>query len=275
MIKVSLDQDSMLQMALSAMAITTVQVQTMKSRFMNLARATESEAKTMAAMRLNRTSQQYRDAISFNKVSENQCELKLDGSASHLELGYPAYDMKPGMLNSTAIVKIGKRAGQAWVRKSKEGYRWAVVPFEQSTKAANPGHPLHGAPVQIGQPGQTTMGNLAADLKKLTGMSRGQSGGRYTNNGDLWAFISDTGRIKEKDIPGGINPLLEGLTKSSAQVGKKNVSQYNTFRVVSENPTAKGKWKHPGFAGVNIFKDLESWMRGQMEIIVRQTLGGP
>jgi hypothetical protein len=274
MIKVSLAQDSMLQMALSAMAITSVQVQTMKKRFMNLARATESEAKTMAAMRLNRTSQQYRDAISFNKISETESELKLDASASHLELGYPSYDMKPGMLNSTAIVQVGKRAGKPWVRRSEKGYRWAVVPFEQSTKAANPGHPLHGAPVQIGQATQTTMGDLASDLKKLVGMARGQSGGRYTNQGDLWAFISDTGRIKEKEIPGGINPLLEGLTKSSAQVGKKNVSQYNTFRVVSENPTAKGKWKHPGYAGCHIFRDLESWMRGQMEIIVRQTLGG-
>jgi len=285
MIKVSLADDSLFAMVAAANVITKSQVGTIKRKFAELARATESEAKQMAMNRLTRTAQQYRDALTFEKTATDTYELRLDKAASHLESGYGGYDMKPGMLNSKATVKSGKRAGQPWVRKSKEGFLYAIVPMEQSMKAANPGHPLNGAGVQIGQPTETTMGNLASDMKTLlksfgaSSRKKGEpnSGHAWTmikGAGDEWTMKSSFGLPVTKDVP-GINGLLSGLTKENAQVGSKTQGKYNTFRVVSNNPKAKGKWQHPGFGGVKIFPDLENWVRGKLETIVRETLGAP
>lgn len=280
MIKVSLSDDSMFQMAANAMVITHVQLNSLQKKFMDAARATQSRAISMATARLgSENNQRYRDALSFQMVSKNIAELRLDADAAFLENGYPSFDMVPGMVNSTAIVKVGKRAGQPWVRMSKQGYRYAVVPLPQSTKRAVPGSPGHSAPVQIGQPTETTRGALAQDMERLL-KAFGVAAKREPNwrmkagPGDLQTLITESGRMVEREVP-NVNPLLSGLTKTTAQVGKKNVAQYNTFRVVTENPNRKARWRHSGFAGVHIFKDLETWLRQELEKIVRETLGGP
>lgn len=254
-----------MQMVMAANAITQVQIKTIQSRFMKLARAAESEAKTMASFRLNRTAQQYRDALTYRRNSETEATITLDASASHLELGYPSYDMiKAGLVRNNKKKKL-----------SKAGYWYASIPFEQSTKAAKPGHPMNQVPIQIGQPGETTHGVLANQMKTLLGaFSTGAKKGdfRITQSGDDWSIKNLMyGQTETKELP-GISSLLSGLQKDSAQVGQRNVSRYTTFRTATENPNRKAKWQHPGFAGVHIFKDLEEWCKKQMQIIVHQTL---
>lgn len=284
----------------------------------NIAQQGEAKAKDWAASRLSSTRQQYESALNAVQLGPNKWAIVLDASAAHLEEGYPSFDMKPGMLNSKAMVSTGSRAGQPWVRTSKEGYRYAYVPMDQSGTGKGAGRQNPDSQVQIQNPiSKNSSGNLQrdmgpgarglqsrGDLKNslniminrggLKGITKDGSGNpilgkvatmRSTTSGNMRVDMFNNGsKSNSRDVNLGtamggtqneVDPLLNGAVKYQYEQKTKNgktqvKSAYMTFRIVSENPNAKGQWKHPGFIGARIFPDLENWAEQALSKMVEE-----
>jgi len=245
------------------------------------------KAKEMAADRLNRTKQQYIDALSLEKVAPNVYVVRLDASAAHIEEGYGRYDMKPGLLG---LNSSGPKPG---VKTSKMGYKYRSIPFDNSDAPGRKNHPLHNTVIQkdrvpdnfLGDPGrgpgsvnpsqQSTMGEQAgfmSAIKKAGNKFAGQTPQDF--RGKAWSFQQNENNKHEgfintwdgrqqrinlgRPIPANLNNLMN-LRAPHENGGNKVRSAYVTFRTVSENPTQKGKWWHPGYEGAKIFPDLQRW----------------
>lgn len=280
-----------------------------------LAKQGEGKAKDWAATRLNSTRQQYESALNAVQIGPNKWAVTLDASAAHLEDGFPTFDMKPGLLNSKAIVKSGKNAGQPWVRRSKDGFRYAIVPMDQSGGGRGAGKQSPDSQIQQQNPvtrgtsgnlqrdggkpeGLQTRGDLMSDMKSmigkagLRGITKDASGApilgkvatvRANPSNPNSMTVNVTGQQSRTASmgtslggrPNQVNPLLNGLVKYQYEVKKRDggtmvKSAYMTFRVVSEKQ--KSKWIHPGFMGVKIFDDLESWAQLTLPKLVEEAL---
>lgn len=242
-----------------------------------LARRTETKAREMASERLNTTRQRYEDSLNFTQTGDHIWVLKLEEDASHLEEGYPSFNMIDGMLKSESDVSAGPRAGKPWVRIGKDGHRYAAVMFEHKQAPAKGNHPQHDVPVQRMSATPTTRGSLAQDLMQLkqmfgdNGLMKMPSGAPVEGKvysitkdkeGPRWNYADVFGNTQSMMQPGGmedraISPLMSGLTKIQTKVGKTTKTQYLTWRMVSDK--SPGKWQHPGFHGAHIFPDLERW----------------
>jgi hypothetical protein len=223
--------------------------------------------------KLRSTKMEYLDSLSYGEDG-GLYTITLGGEAAYLETGYGSFDMKPGMLNSKAIVQTGKRAGQPWVQIGKDGNKYAAVPFEHGEAAAKSSHPEHDSPVRIGQPEQTTKGDLASDLKALReafgdeGITMGPGGqpvqGKVatwtkSKSGPQWSFKDVLGNSSTKSMEA--NPMLSGLTKIQYEVPKRKggnmtKSAFLTWRIVSSK---SNKWIHPGYGGVHAFPEVHAW----------------
>lgn len=230
------------------------------------------KAKDLAASRLVRTKQQYIDALTLEKLGDSVYAVRLDESAVHLEEGYDRFDMKPGLLHLGKELAGGKKNG---IRVSKEGYRYRAIAFEHGQAPAADSHPLNKAPVQIGKPNQTTMGNMAGDLKTLIKQAGWKNTAKDASGN---AIMGKVGTIKINplntmkairtdsdgnkhlmDLKKPLDSRQVGITKFQFQVGKQVKSAYMTFRMVSENPSQQSKWWHPGYTGAKILDDVQRW----------------
>jgi hypothetical protein len=219
------------------------------------------QAKVYAMSRLDTTARQYTDALEFSQVAPGIFSVGLREEAKHLEEGYGGFDMKPGLLKNAKKV-------------SKLGFRYRSIPMEQKGK---------------GKPG-TTRGDMLRDLRTLRkafgdkGITKNASGkailgkaltfnrnslGRWSASG------AGAGALPKQEL--GQMPIhenLSGVVKYQFQYKSGKVgSQFVVFRTVSENPNAKGKWKHPGFGGIRAFNDLENWVIRQLETKLRELFG--
>lgn len=277
--------------ALSAEVATAVgsASQKLKQGMRQLAQATMSKADEMASQRLNTTRQQYVDSLKMEKMGPNIYSISLDSDAHHLEIGYESFNMLAHGLAKGPKSKI-----------SKKGYRYVHIPF-QGKKNAAAGTPSGdrqiqhtqtvtergwsaGAPNNAGvaaPQGLHTGASLAAgiaELEKKAGLSKlipgitGKVGtwNSHPANSKQAIFTSMGGNQSVIDLDGNFNPLLEGMMKFQNKVGKKTQSSYLTFRTASEDPSAKGKWIHPGFQGAKIFPELESWAMQQLQKLVSE-----
>lgn len=247
-----------------------------KAAMRQVALASEARAKRMASTRLGGTAGMYAEALRFTSPSEDVYALILGAEASHLETGYPSFDMLASGLARGPKSKI-----------SKEGYRYVTIPFEHKQAPASPSHPEHDRAVQIGQPQETTRGSLAADLKSAIRMAeksldmkqksvRGMGGVPVV--GKAWTMTPSDAGLKFKDVLGnmgqasdpGINPLLHGLTAYQRVDTAGRVQKgYVTFRRASEKYMGQ-KWIHPGFDGVHVFRDLEKWVKSELDAMLRE-----
>ena len=282
--KVSLAQQLEYRIAEAAGQITAAHARAAQSAMKDLAIATYAKAQEMAAQRLHSTRQKYIDNLSFDQAGEGHWMVTLHGDAAYLEEGYGSYDM----------IKQGLARGPK-SKVSKRGYRYVVIPFEHSTKAAGAGHPQHNQPVQIGQPQETTKGSLAQDLKRLKKSFEIPDTYKDVNGNPIygkvftvtknplspqWHYKDVLGQHDTANITGKqIHPNLAGLTGIQWEQklrggGSRTRTAYMTWRVASENPEVQGKWIHPGFDGARVFPDLEMWAVQQINQRLREIFSG-
>lgn len=194
----------------------------------------------------------YLDGLDLQKLDEGHFLLSLDGDwANKLESGYPSYDLKAVLLASTSNVTAGSRAGQPWVRKSKEGKKYAAVPFHHRPFAKDQGR-----------------SNLAPEIRKLTAENASGRQQRLTQIFKSAEGESLSGRVASVRNTG--NPRLEGLTKYQHIHESGNVqSVYLTFRFISEDSAG---WQHPGHKGYNYFKQAEEFVAMELDNIINSLL---
>lgn len=211
-----------------------------------------------AQSKLNRTRQDYISNVQMDQIGENSFLISLSGDwANKIEGGFPAFDMKPGMLNSQKTVEVGSRAGQPWVQKGKEGQKFAHVPLEQRPDAKTGG-----------------ASDLGQMLKKLEAYNKGGRKQKLTST-----FNDPSGNPLQGKVATVRNTGfkdLDGITKfqkiyKNEDTGKSTVqSVYLTWRTVSENGSG---WQHPGYEGLHAFDAAEQWVSKEIDNILNAFLG--
>lgn len=220
----------------------------------NLAQATYtamiSKVQSMSMNEGNR--KDYLKSLKFQHLGDDTYLIYIDGEwANKLEQGFGSYSIRDQLLKSNKTVQVGSRAGQPWVRKAKDGHKWAIVPFEHKQNT-------------VGAKG----GDLATDIRQMVAVN---SAGQKQKLTQIFRDIDGNpihGKVAStKDEP---NSKFEGLTKYQYVHPSGNVSSvYMTFRGVSE---AKKDWIHPGHKGYLIFKEVESFVESEMENIINTIL---
>lgn len=225
----------------------------------NLAHAAYSAIITkIQSMGLNDKSRlDYLNGLKFSNLGHNTYLIHLDGEwANKLESGFPAYGMREILLASQKIVGVGPRTGQPWVRKAKDGHKYASVPFDH--------HPHRG-----------NKGDLATDLKQLVALNAIGEQQRFNKIfKDVDGNPIDSGSGKNtrpvatiKSVPDGVSKNLIGMAKfQKVQPSGKVHSTYMTWRVISE---AGKDWKHPGHRGYHLFQAAEDYVASEMDQIIK------
>jgi hypothetical protein len=194
----------------------------------------------------------YLKALRFKTLGNDQYLIYLDGEAAdRLEKGFAAYSIRELMLKSTKTVSVGSRSGKPWVQKGAQGQKYAHVPFEHK---------------QNDKPSKT--GDLATDLKQMTAMN---AKGEQQKLSKVFKDI-DGNPINGKvaTIKEAFNAKFDNLVKYQyVHPSGKVSSVYMTYRTVSEN----GKdWRHPGFKGYQIFKEIELVVEQQLQDVIKTIL---
>lgn len=204
-----------------------------------------------AQQQLTGTRQDYLKSLNFTKLGDNSYLISLEGKhANAIEDGFVGFDMKTGMLNSTKIVQVGSRAGEKWVKKNKEGKKYATVPFEHS--------PFSKVP---------KTGDLAKDIKKLTALNRQGIQQKLTST-----FKDDLGKPLVGKVATASSEIakLDKMTKFQHVSEKGKVSSiYMTFRRVSEDSDG---WFHKGYKGLHAFEQAEAYVERELENILNTLL---
>ncbi len=145
----------------------------------------------------------------------------VESTAPHawwIDFGFPAYDMKPGLLASPKA------------KVSAKGKRYLVVPFR------------HGAPKKANAAGLTPDTGLDAMPKEIYNLARQLK----HNSGS----INLKGTEFEK-VGWDKKHWKSSKFQHMSRRGQMNHSQYLTFRIVSEN-SAPESWQHPGVKAKHI-----------------------
>lgn len=196
--------------------------------------------------------QDYLRGLQFTQIGNNEYMIYLEGDwANKLEDGFSSYSIKEQLLRSQKRVQVGQRAGEKWVRESKDGKKYAAVPFEHKPYAAK-------------------AGDLASEIKKMNAMNRQGQKQRITKT-----FKDDfgnpiAGKVATAIMEEGSPENLAGLTKYQYVSDKGKVSSiYMTFRIVHEDSAG---WNHPGFPGYKFFEEAEKEIGKELENIVKTLL---
>lgn len=205
------------------------------------------------AMQINDKSRKdYLKGLKFKDLGDDSYLIYLEGDwANKLEQGFGAYSIRDALLKSKKIVGVGSRSGEPWVRKAKDGHKYAAVPFE---------HKPHVNP----------SGDLARDIKNM--MAKGVNGqvqsiSKVFKNAEGKPISGKVASVDPADAP---NKNLAGLTKYQHVHASGRVSSvYMTYRMVSEN----GKdWTHPGHSGYQLFKQAQEFVEKEMDNIIQTLL---
>lgn len=220
----------------------------------NLAQAAYSAivAKVQGMSMNPKNRQDYLRALKFQELGDATWLIFLDGEwASKLEEGFPSYNIRDVLLASTKTVQVGQRAGEPWVRKNKDGKKFASVPFEHKPFS-----------------GEKMAGNLADDIKKIMVKNRAGVDQPITEIFKDLGGKAITGKVATAQNVGV--PNLEGLTKYQHVHDSGKVSSvYMTFRTVSEDSNG---WQHKGFSGYNLFEEAEKYVQSELENIIKTLL---
>ncbi len=209
-----------------------------------LAQLTYNRAVEMTATRLHKTRQQYVDALHLVTESEGVFVVFLDAEADHLEDGYPPFPMLP------------KLATGPNSKPTKDGKgRYAIIPIRQDADVfvLDKSGDKQDLAIQM---------KRYIDEKKWKTVKEGKSPttGKYTS--------------VERYTGGAPHPYLQGLTRvreyANSKEEKPLSSAYITFRVASTKQDPNKMWRHPGFAGAQIFPDLERWADMEMTNVLKE-----
>lgn len=196
---------------------------------------------------------EYLKGLKFSKLGNDSFLITLDSEwANKLENGFGGYSIRDAMLKSTKTVQVGSRAGEPWVRKAKDGHKYAAVPMQK--------RPYGGG----------TAGDLGEEIKKLYALGTNNKVQKITK---IFKDVDGNpirGKVATVQGNEGVNPQLQGLTKfqSVSQSGKVS-SIYMTFRMVSE--TGKD-WVSPGKKGYHLFKKAQDFVEKEMDNIIMKVL---
>lgn len=148
-------------------------------------------------------------------------------TAPHAELieeGQEPRDMKEALLASPKA------------KTGKDGKKWITIPFR------------HGVPGTQGMaampPNVYALANQLGFSRKNGFLKRFFTGDTYTWNGALKTSTQGQ-RSHSNDHPGVGYTWKTGQFSGMVRMGKKNQTQYITFRRISEN-SDKRSWRHPG-----------------------------
>ena len=201
-----------------------------------------------------RERQEYLRSLKIDTIGPDTYMIHLDGEwANRLENGAPSTAMNPIMLASSKIVQIGSRAGKPWVRRAKDGHKYAAVPMEHKPFSKEKNNMAMGKAIQ----GIMTK-NASGSLQKITQIFKDIDGN---------PVIGKAAVATEVDTP---IANLQGLTKYQYQSESGKMSSvYMTYRTISEI----GKtWMTAARPGHYIFEDAEKEIRTQMDNILRTLL---
>jgi len=212
----------------------------------NISAAAYNMGKQYAESKLDTTRDQYVSNLKLDKLSPSTYLISLDPSVNHLEDGYDAFDMKPGLLN-------GPKA-----RYTKGGVKFNIIPFRIGAKEAAPvlKYGSAVAPRDFTQTWKKDFGGaLNAKKAGISGIQRGADGT------PLQGVVGRVGR--NKNVP----PNLQGMNKIQKTYGKTTQSQYMTFRTVSSK-SKPSSWQHPGFKGIQAFQEIERFADAEINRFV-------
>ena len=187
--------------------------------------------------------QEYMKALDFQQDGPTSYTISLGEAAESLEEGYPGYDMRSTLLNSSKVVAVGSRSGEPWVQHNQAGGRFAHVPFSHS-------------------PSKKSGSNLSSDINKLLVTNAQGIKQRITKTFRDEGGHPLSGKVAVAKNTG--SKKLEGLVKGQHVYPSKAVgTSYTTFRTISDS-TGSG-WKHPGFEGLGLFEEANKWLEEQLE----------
>lgn len=187
---------------------------------------------------------------SLKKTGSLEYEVALVGWLPNaVEGGISPFDMKPGLLG-------GKNA-------AKHGGKYANVPFRHFTGAQS-AERISKAP------------NYKQDLAKVlknSGLDKIIKDSKGKALEGKVGVASGTARLGIKKLkPHHKSTIFEGLTRYQKRYNKKTGSQLMTFRRVSRNSDPIS-WLHPGLPGVHLMKDVEKYIRDQVDLIFKSIAG--
>lgn len=215
-----------------------------------LAISTQNHIKEEAQNKLHTFREEYLKNLSPpEQINDYLWVITLDSDANWIEEGRPeAYDMKPGLLNTT-------RPGAKPAKTSAGGKKYRIVPMNQAKAPSE-------MTVKKGAYEKAMVATVKSELKKRDIPYKKLEIDPKTGSpriGKLHSFDI------ESNVPGkGNTPQLHGL--SIYQTKQKDGSvkrQITTFRTVTEDQA--GKWIHPPVEAKNFFKDAKTWAENEWE----------
>jgi len=225
-------------------------VESFKEAVHGLARAAQAEWIRLAQARLHTSRDAYvqglRQAESFGKSNiggQPEYEVQLVGRmANNFEFGMSSFDMKssrPGWL------------GGSKAKISKEGFRYAVIPFRHST----------GNSPRLQYTGKAVEQNLKQELKKTV---KAYGLDRMLKSATGQVIEGAAGRVPS-NAP--VHPFLQGLTRYQKKNKGKGSSMLMTFRVMSEK-SPEDSWIHPGLDGAHLLPEVGRYVDKESERII-------
>lgn len=193
-----------------------------------------------------------RDAVS---ITTKGLKIELSGITKDLEVGFPARDMKPGLLKSPGA------------KQGKNG-RYVDIPFR---------HKLSGMPMGVKTAVQAKVRAERAQAKqegraerspmRVTGRMAGGTNAQQriqflkTSRGNALATSNMLHLVKHKT----------SIHSNMMRTKQGTSGRYSTIRRISANSDAQAWW-HPGFKGIQALKQVEPELKQMMKQTFKQEL---
>jgi len=203
--------------------------------------ATHARAGEMAKEKLGSTQYAYIDALSWKKISDGFWLVELDMKKA----GWIEEGRKSGFMEELLRGKSAKT--------SAKGKKYAVIPFKHN-KSEVEGQTKKG---------EQLMGQIKEFLKEknISPKELELNADGSPKRGLLHKFDIDSAKpsLKAK------YPALKGVSiyqreHTDPHTGEKKVKKdIMTFRVITEDHKAEGRWNHPGSKGAFIIDEVYQW----------------
>lgn len=232
--------DYIIEIDVKALASRFKEIQKQVEKALNdaiggLAASTHARALELANEKLNSLSEQYKDALSFEHVSDNIWVVSLNmDKAGFIEAGRSS-GFQRELLN-------GKSA-----KTNLKGEKYAVIPFHHNKSPSKQTVKAQNYANQI----KSFLKEKNIDWKKLEFNSDGSPKLGLLHKFDI---------PSEKPTAKASHPALSGVAIYQKKNEKGKVEKsVMTFRVITEQHEKDGRWFHPGLKGVHIIDECYKW----------------
>lgn len=210
---------------------------------------TYAKVNELASERLKSTLSKYQRALSYQEVYPGLWTVELDESVMWLEEGREPGSMVDDLLKNNAKV-------------SKDGKRYKSIPFEHSARAGDMGN-------QAKELVRLLKKELSARAIPFRKIERDASGSPRIGKLHTFNVPSSPKPTKMANTPAlmGVS-IYQKMTKRGAV--KRDIL---TFRTVTDDHKAEGKWFHPGLAPRKLMDEAFDWIEHEFETkILPETL---